>query len=291
MGRLAGISVAVIGGDRREREICRLAAEAGGEIRAYGVPWPANGLPGVTRCDTLEQALADADLCLLPLPLPGADGTVYAPAAAGPIRLQAKDFARMGRNARIIAGSVNEKILVAAAEAAIPIDTYDADINGRRARAVAIAEAAARLVITATERTVNGAHAAVLGNGVLGQAVADIFKRLGAKAWQFGRSPSPNEVLPIARFSDQASSLDIVLSTIPAPVIGPDVFKMLPPHALVVDLASPAGIAPAAESAGAHTLHARGLGESAPVMVGGIQWRQILALLEIARQTTHVSSA
>ena len=291
MDRLAGMTVAVVGGDRREQEICRLARRAGGIVKAYGIPWPASGLPGVTRCSTLEDALADAELCLLPLPLPGADGTLYAPAAAAPIRLRAEHLARLRRSARIIAGSVNQEICATAAAAAIPIDTYGAELTGRRERAVAVAESAAGRVIAATEHTIRGARVAVLGYGVVGQAVADIFERLGASTWLFGRSPHRAEVLPIASLAEWTPALDILLSTIPAAVVEADVFRTLPPHALVVDLAAPAGIAPAAESAGARTLRALGLGDCAPVTVGGIQWRQILALLSDNSKASHVSSA
>src|ERR1019366_5226807 len=67
VGRLAGMTVAVVGGDRREHEICRLAVRADGIVRAYGIPVPASGLAGVTWCDALDEALADAEFCLLPL--------------------------------------------------------------------------------------------------------------------------------------------------------------------------------------------------------------------------------
>lgn len=288
---LAGKTVAVVGGDRREKEICRLAGRAGGIVKAYGIPWPASGLPGVARCRTLEEALADADLCLLPLPLPGADGTLYAPAAAAPIKLRAEHLKRLRPTARIIAGSVNPEIRVAAGAAAIPIDTYGAELAGRRERAVAIAEGAAGRAIAATEHTIRGARVAVLGNGVVGQAVADVFGRLGASTRLFARSPRQAGELPMASLAERAPALDVLLSTIPAAVVEAAVFSTLPPHALVVDLAAPAGIAPAAESAGARTLRALGLGDCAPVTVGGIQWRQILALLNDTAKVRHVSSA
>jgi dipicolinate synthase subunit A len=290
-GSPAGMTVAVVGGDRREQEICRLACRAGAIVRAYGIPWPPSGLAGVARCGTHEEALAGAELCLLPLPLPSSDGALYAPAAAAPIRLQAEHFARLRRSARVIAGSVNQEIIAAAAEAAIPIDTYGAELEGRRDRAVAIAEGAIGRVIAATEHTIRGARVAVLGNGVVGQALADVFRSLGAETWVFGRSPcQPGERL-IADLDKWAPTVDILLSTIPAAVLAPEIFRTLPLHALVVDLAAPAGIAPAAESAGARTLRALGLGDCASVTVGGIQWRQILALLNDTPTASNASSA
>ena len=283
--------VAVVGGDRREQEICRLARNAGAIVRAYGIPWPASGLADVARCGSLEEAMTGAELCLLPLPLPSSDGALHAPAAEAPIRLQAAHFSRLRRSARIIAGSVNQDIIAAAGQAGIPIQTYGADLQGRRDRAVAIAEGALARVIGATGRTIRGSRVAVLGNGVLGQALAEIFRSLGARTSLFGRCPRGPGERPIADLDKLATALDILLSTIPAAVLAPEIFRSLPPHALVVDLASPAGIAPAAESAGVHTLRLLGLGDCAPVTVGAIQWAQILALLRDASKAIGASSA
>lgn len=286
----AGIIVAVVGGDRREQEICRLARNAGAIVRAYGIPWPASGLADVARCGSLDEAMTGAELCLLPLPLPNSDGALYAPGAEAPIRLQGAHFSRLRSSARIIAGSVSQEIMAAAAEAGIPIHTYGEDLQGRRDRAVAIAEGALGRVIGATGYTIRGTCAAVLGNGVLGQALAEIFRSLGAKTSLFGRCPRQSGEQPLADLDKLAPTLDILLSTIPAAVLAPEVFRALPPHALVVDLASPAGIAPAAENAGARTLRLLGLGDCAPVTVGAIQWAQILALLSSASKTSDASS-
>lgn len=287
----SSVTVAVIGGDRREQEICRLAQRAGAVVRAYGIPWPAAGLEGVAYCGSLEEALTDADLCLLPLPLPSSDGTLYAPSASAPIRLEPEHFACMRRTARIIAGSVNEEIIAAAAKAAIPIDTYGTDLEGRRDRAAAIAEGALALVIEATEHTIRGCKVAVLGNGVLGQALSEVFRKLGAETWVFARTPrQPGEQF-FAELWKRASCLDVLLSTIPAGVLVPELFRILPCRALVVDLATPAGVGPAAEIAGARTVRAVGLGNCAPVTVGGIQWAQVLALVNRASTTRDASSS
>lgn len=286
-----GMTVAVVGGDRREQEICRLAYRAGAVVRAYGIPWPASGLAGVAHCGSLEEAMTGAELCLLPLPLPSSDGALYAPAAAASIRLRAEHFARLHRSAVIIAGSVNQAIAAAAAEAGIRIATYGAEPRGRRDRAVAVAEGALARVIDATDRTIRGARVAVLGNGGVGQAVAEVFRRMGAKTSLLARSPRAAGEQPLADLELQVPTLDVLLSTIPAAVPTAEVLRRLPSRALVVDLASPEGIAPAAESAGARTLRALGLGDCAPVTVGAIQWAQILALLNDASRTADASSA
>ena len=42
------LTIAIVGGDRREQEIARCASATGAAVKAYGFPWPAEGIPNVT---------------------------------------------------------------------------------------------------------------------------------------------------------------------------------------------------------------------------------------------------
>ena len=42
------LTIGMLGGDRREQEIARLAAATGAAVRAHGFPWPEQGIRGVT---------------------------------------------------------------------------------------------------------------------------------------------------------------------------------------------------------------------------------------------------
>jgi len=56
--------IAVLGGDEREQEICRRAAATGAEVRAFGFPWPQDGLDGV-------RAAHDAAISSSAVPMQG----------------------------------------------------------------------------------------------------------------------------------------------------------------------------------------------------------------------------
>jgi dipicolinate synthase subunit A len=43
--------IGMLGGDKREQEIARLAAATGAEVRAHGFPWPEQGISGVQHLD------------------------------------------------------------------------------------------------------------------------------------------------------------------------------------------------------------------------------------------------
>src|ERR1700761_7244122 len=81
----SSLVIGMLGGDRREQEIARLAAATGAEVRAHGFPWPGGGIPGVRHLDDPSAVLAGARFALFPIPGIAAGGALFAPAAAAPI--------------------------------------------------------------------------------------------------------------------------------------------------------------------------------------------------------------
>ena len=78
------LTIAVIGGDEREQEICRLAAESGAVVRAFGFPWPSVGISGVVLAADAARALAGANIALMPIPGIATDGSLFATSAIIP---------------------------------------------------------------------------------------------------------------------------------------------------------------------------------------------------------------
>ena len=52
-----GLTIAIVGGDRREQEIARRAAATGADVRAHGFPWPENGIER-RRAESWQPAVA-----------------------------------------------------------------------------------------------------------------------------------------------------------------------------------------------------------------------------------------
>ena len=52
----------MLGGDKREQEIARLAAATGAQVRAHGFPWPEGGIPGVGYLDDPGAVLAGGEI-------------------------------------------------------------------------------------------------------------------------------------------------------------------------------------------------------------------------------------
>ena len=63
-----GLTIGVVGGDRREQEIARCAAAEGAAVRGFGFPWPATGIERVLQVNSAHEALKDANIALFPIP-------------------------------------------------------------------------------------------------------------------------------------------------------------------------------------------------------------------------------
>src|ERR1700747_566112 len=79
------LSIGMLGGDKREQEIARRAAATGADVRAYGFPWPEQGIPGVKHMSDPAAVLKGTRFALFPIPGIAANGALFAPAAPAPI--------------------------------------------------------------------------------------------------------------------------------------------------------------------------------------------------------------
>lgn len=276
----------MVGGDRREQEIARRAALTGATVRAFGFPWPDGGIAGVEHAADARAALQGARFALMPIPGIAKDGGLFA-AAVAPDRIipDADLLSVMAPNAHIILGDADPGLRAAAEQHGIGLHEYEGDVRLMLLRGPAIIEGALKVIVENTERTIHDGHICVVGQGTIGTLLTRTLVLLGAHTYVAARNPVQRaaahamgaQAIPLEALPELAGKLDIVLSTVPAPVVGPDVIARLPDHALVVDLAAPPGGADlaAAEARGLGAVWARGLGGRAPVTVGASQWSGI----------------
>lgn len=288
--------IAVVGGDERDPEIARLAAETGATVTAFGIPWPDQGIPGVEQVDSPSAAVDGADYILFPIPL-GVGSAIYAPHAREPIVVDEGVFSKAAPGAYAFCGRVTKEIEAAAAAAGVLIHEYDYDRELMMLRGPAIVEGALEQAIEATDVTINDAEVVVVGFGNIGQLLARTLRGLGARVHVAARNPIQRAgayadgLLPLTleELPALAPSLDMVFSTVPAQVVDRSVLERLPTGTLVLDIAPPpdhADLELAAEL-GHRAVWARGLGKRAPITVGTSQWiglRRFITEIEHARR-------
>ena len=282
---LAGIVVAVVGGDEREQEVARLAAVDGADVRAYGFPWPEQGIPGVRLAATAAEALGGARYALFPIPGLAADGSLFAPAAPAPIVPDAELLSRLEPGGHLFLGTADQRLRTAALTAGVSVHEYEGDLELMFERGPAIVEGALATAIGNTRVTIHGSRVCVVGHGTIGSLLARALVLLGARVTVAARNPVQRaaaraagaEAVPLDELPALAPALAMVFSTVPAAVVDRNVLERLAPGALVMDLAAPPGGVDldTARALGHTAIWARGLGRRAPVTVGASQWRGI----------------
>jgi dipicolinate synthase subunit A len=282
--------IGMLGGDKREQEIARLAAATGAEVRAHGFPWPEDGIERVRHLDDPSAVLAGAQFALFPIPGIAANGALFAPAAAAPIIPTREMLAGMAAPAHIILGWADKNLKAHADSLGVAIHEYEWDRALMLRRTPAIIEGLLKIVIENTSITIHGATVCVVGQGTIGAVLARYLVALGASTHVVARNPEQRAAAFVAGATPHtldelpalAHRLDMLFSTVPSRIVDADILGRLPKSALLVDLAAPPGGIDfeAAQKLGLKAIWGRGLGSRAPVTVGASQWSGIRARIE-----------
>jgi dipicolinate synthase subunit A len=288
--RWEDLTIAIVGGDEREREIARLAAETGATVRTHGFPWPDGGIDGVVPAADPGAALRGAHYALFPVPGIAGDGSLFAPAAPAPIVPDEHLLAELAEGAHILLGKADARLAATAQAAGVRLVQYEDDQELTLLRGPAIVEGTLEIAFAETDVTVHAAEVAVVGHGNVGALLARALVLLGARVHVAARNPVQRaaahaagaRALSLDELPELARHLAMLFSTVPARVIGRDVLERLPRGALVMDLAAPPGGVDleAARELGHRAVWARGLGRRAPVTVGRSQWLGVRRRIE-----------
>ena len=256
----------MIGGDRRQEELLKL-------LREDGYPVAACGVAGETD---LESAAA-AEVVLLPLPLCregdtlNMEGTQWGVGAL---------FHQFRRNQMILAGQVKPAQTAKARELDLNLIDYFKREELTVANAAATAEGTVQVILEHLERSLLGSRCLVLGFGRIGKLLSHRLAAMGVRVTAAARRPESlawaraygYEAVDIGSLEPHLAEFDVVVNTVPAPVLGETCLRRLEPECLCVDVASIRGIdAAAAENLGLTCVWARALpGKLMPKTAGAI---------------------
>ena len=106
---LEGVRIAVLGGDAREIVLTSELLRLGAKVQAVGVP--VQGLPNVTVCYTVADALKGVQAVILPVAGINRDGTVYSVFSEKPLELSEKLLVSLPAQAPVFAGFARERLI------------------------------------------------------------------------------------------------------------------------------------------------------------------------------------
>ena len=247
---------AVIGEDGRQAAAARALARAGCQVGGIG-------------------QIARADYILLPMPLDDQMAGLLRAARPGAVAL---------------AGRPSERAARIAADAGVELVDYYARPELVIRNAIPTAEGCIGILLEKRPRTLWGARVGVTGYGPVGQALAPRLTALGAHVTVAARRASQRALaqsqgagaVPLSGLRQAAAGFDILVNTVPAPVVGQQVLEALPPDSLTVDLASaPGGVdLGAAAALGRRAMTAPGLpARCAPDSAGEYVAQTVLEIL------------
>ena len=270
------LNIWVVGGDLRQGKLAELLAEDGHTVHTYGL----EELPEGSRFAAPDlHRIARADCVVLPLPAMGEEGCLNTPLSRRPLPLgEVLDLLHPDQT--LCAGRVTPELTREAERRGLTLRDYFAREELAVANAVPTAEGAVQLAMEQMPVTIHGARVLITGFGRVGQAAARRFAALGARVSVAARR---YEQLALAESegygAEQIGGLDgwlcgydLVVNTVPAPVLGETELKDLRPDCLIIDLASkPGGVdRKAADRLGRQVIWALSLpGKVAPVTAGG----------------------
>jgi len=267
---------AVIGGDMRIASLARSLYRHGDAVRCFALE--RAGLPPEILSPGLGEAVRGADCVILPLPVTGGRGLLNAPLSDAEHPMDAV-LAAIPPETVVCAGRVDGETERASRARGIELVDYFQREELAVCNAVATAEGAVGLIIQDTATTLWRSRILVIGFGRVGRLTADRLRALGAELWCSARKCGDRawiealgmHPLDTRALSGELRRFDVVVNTVPAPVLTESLLRELRPETLCIDLASrPGGI----DFAAAGTLGLRAVwalslpGETAPVSAG-----------------------
>ena len=285
-GKCKQLKIAILGGDEREQEIARFAVTTGATVTAFGFPWPKKGINGVMHSKNPEDCLKDTNIALMPIPGIATDGSLFATEIIIP---RQELLSVMSNNAHIILGNADDGLKNVAAKLGITIHEYEYDQELMLLRAPAIVEAAIKIIIENTVVTIHNANICVVGQGNIGSLLTRTLIALGAHVTVAARNPVQRaasrtlgaKCVQLKDLAEAAPGFQMILSTVPAPVVDREIIDRLPESAFIMDLSAPPGGVDLdyADSTGRPSVWARALGRRAPITVGKSQWTGIAKII------------
>ena len=261
-------NVWLVGGDARQAALAAALEEDGHMVHTFALGGRNATLAGMDR----------ADCVILPLPAMTGEGLLHAPLRREQYRME--DILDVLRpDQPVFAGMADERLRRLTAERGLPLYDYFAREELAVRNAVPTAEGAIRIALSELPVTLHGARVLLVGFGRLSRALAPRLQGLGARVCAAARSSHQRALAEsmgldtegLDRLTDWLCAYDLVINTVPAPVLGAEELAAMKEGVLVIDLASrPGGVDfPAAEQLGVKAVHALSLpGKEAPVTAG-----------------------
>lgn len=288
--------ICIVGGDMRQLYLAEQLIGKGFNVSICGID--KSRISGYrlknarAAVHPAEVAVPKSSVLILPIPISKDGFHVSAPLAGSGSNYEINDILDMAeKDAVIVGGYVSDYIRSHIEERHLKVFDYNDSESFQIRNSVSTAEGALEIAMRELPMTVRGTSAAVLGYGRCGRTLAGLLRNVGANVTVVARSSSALawasiegcQSCSLSSFHNIADAFSVIFNTIPYPVISSDILSVLPPDALIIDIASlPGGIpSDATVPDGITVIYAGGLpGKTSPKSAGEAVGEAILERLE-----------
>ncbi|MBL4952695.1 dipicolinic acid synthetase subunit A [Neobacillus sp. YIM B02564] len=246
---LTGMQIAVIGGDARQLEIIRKLTELDARISLIGFEQLDHAFTGAVKekIDEVDFSLIDA--VILPVAGTNLKGQVETIFSNEKVVLTKEILAQTPEHCTIYSGISNpylDGIIDQSGRKLVQLFSRD---DVAIYNSIPTVEGTIMMAIQHTDFTIHGSNVTILGLGRCGMSIARAFHALGAKV-KVGARKSEH----LARITEMGLSpfhlndiekevvtTDILINTVPQLIVSASVIAKLPPHTLIIDIASKPG--------------------------------------------------
>lgn len=242
--------IAVIGGDARYLELIRkLQALPDVTIVLVGFDKLEQSFTGLKQSDLHEVQPADLDVIILPITGTDDSGNIETVFSDRPIQLTENWFEQLKKSSIIFTGIANDFLAEQTEKVGVELVPLLNRDDVAIYNSIPTAEGAIMMAIEHTDYTIHSSKVVVTGFGRVGHTIASKFSGLGADVSVAARDLSDlariNEMklhpIPLDKLNNHLSDCDLLINTIPAPVIKQEAIEKLPAHTVIIDLASKPG--------------------------------------------------
>ncbi len=268
-----------IGGDKRQQYAAQYLMQQGHSVIT------------AEDCPEFDKMVGEADYIVLPLPVSRDGVRVNSPLSVAPLTLK-KVIRALDESKTVFAGMPDKETTVELECKDIKLYDYYKNEALTILNSISTAEGVIHEAIGSMNINLHGSKAAVFGYGKASSALARRLVALGAQVWAFARSERDRayaesdrcKAVKLDRAAEENIGFDLVVNTVPAPVIDEKFIKTLPKSCLIIEIASaPYGVDfAAAEANGIRVIRSPSLpGRYSPKSAGEAIARTILNTISL----------
>lgn len=246
---LTGMQIAVIGGDARQLEIIRKLTELDARLSLIGFEQLDHAFTGAVKEKIDEVDFSTIDAIILPVAGTNLEGQVETIFSNEKVFLTEEILSKTPEHCTIYSGISNATLngLIKGSKRTL-VQLFSRD-DVAIYNSIPTVEGTIMMAIQHTDFTIHGSNVNVLGLGRCGMSTARAFHALGAKV-KVGARKSEHlaritemGLTPyhLSNLGKEVMDSDIIINTIPHPVVNASVISKLLSHALIIDIASKPG--------------------------------------------------